>query len=369
MSNQPKDPDVQAMFDEADALPECAAQSAILERIAARCEALGDLHSAWNVRCRILGSKASYHDLKFENIFMNLAWCLAVSDADPVEFSPSPVLWQYKWVASAAPDYAAVSRNILERIVTDMDERFIRAGWGRRAGLMKRMELYQTLGEYDRAMEVAREWRAVPRDRGADCPACEANTYASLLFDTGDVEQAIKECRPIIKGTLSCSTVPHSTFGALLMPLAKLGRLTQAEDLYRRGRRLVFSMEEGAHQLAHRYILFAAMVGKVDEAMSMLRSTLADAAGIRSNLHRYGFSCSIAATMACLADRGVETVELPAAAGLLGAGMHETAALSGMFASSALADAQALDHRNGNITYAPHVAKNIDHARRVCHSL
>jgi hypothetical protein len=182
---------VQAMFDEADALPECAAQSAILERIAARCESLGDLHSAWNVRCRILGSKASYHDLKFENIFMNLAWCLAVSDADPVEFSPSPVLWQYKWVATSAPDYAAVSRDVLERIVTDLDERFIRAGWGRRAGLMKRMELYQTLGEYDRAMEVAREWRAVPRDRGADCPACEANTYASLLFDTGDAEQAI----------------------------------------------------------------------------------------------------------------------------------------------------------------------------------
>ena len=73
--------------------------------------------------------------------------------------------------------------------------------------------------------------------------------------------------------------------------------------------------------------------------------------------------------MACLADRGVETIDLPAAAGLLGAGTHETAALSHLFAASAGADAAALDRRNGNVNYEPNVKDLIDEARRLCHSL
>ena len=306
--NEPSlDPDVQALLDEADALPSCAAQNSIWERAAARSEALGDMHTAWDTRCSILSSSSLHNDPKFETLFMNLAWCLAVSDADPTEFNPSPVLWQYKWVASSAPSYASIARGILERIISDMDERFVRAGWGRRAGLMKRMELHQSLGELEQAELVSRQWRSTPRDRGSDCPACEADQYARLLVDRGMDELAIRECRSIIRGTLSCSTVPHSTFGMLLMPLLRLGRHTEAKDLYDRGRRLVFVMESGLCRMATPYILYAAITGRTHEAVSMLRSVIGESAGIRSNQGRLDCFGDLASALACLADRGVDS--------------------------------------------------------------
>lgn len=342
------DPGVRALMDEAKTLPDCAARDAIWERAAAAAEALEDLDTAWNARCNILSSSSSHAAPRFENLFLCLAWCLAVSDREPERFPASSVLWQYKWVATDAPKYASVPRGVLERVIDDMDERFARAGWGRRAGLQKRLELYQLLGEYEKALSLVRPWRSTPRDRGSDCSACEASSLADLLADLGQDGQALSEAAPIIAGRLSCATVPHSTFGSLLLPLVRLGRVEKAAELYDRGRRLVASMETGAVLQISPYLVFAAWSGRTDHAIGILRARLPEAVSVRSDHSRMRWFGHAAAALEFMAQRGVGALDLPAIPAALGAPEQTAAGLAESCRAIAAGHARALDARNGN---------------------
>jgi hypothetical protein len=339
------------MLDEARLLPECGARDALLEQVASRAEALGDLDTAWSARCEILGSSTSHEAPRFETLFLCIAWCLAMSDRDPDRFCASSVLWQYKWVATEAPEYASVPRSVLERVIDDLDTRFIRAGWGRRAGVHKRLQLLDLLGEPERALELIAEWRSTPRDRGADCNACEADFVADLHAKLGDDEQAIKEARPIIRGRLSCATVPHCTFGMLLLPQIRLGRHDEARLLYDRGRRLVTNTEEGTCKLIGPYLTYAAFIGEFDHARDMLRSRLPQASSLRSDFDRADWFGGTSVALEFLARRGVTSIDVPRAPGIAEAGETNTSELADRCREIALKHAAALDARNGNDYY------------------
>ncbi|MCC7388129.1 MAG: hypothetical protein IT431_05100 [Phycisphaerales bacterium] len=348
MPETPTDPEVQALLDEAYALPDSAARDAIFESAARRAEALGDLDTAWDARCAILQSAASHAAPKFETLFMCLAWCFAVSDDDPDRFNPASILWQYKWIATDAPGYASVPRAVLERIVDDMDDRFVRAGWGRRAGLHKRIDLAVLLGEYQRARELIPAWLAAPRDRGSDCLACERDTLVWLHAKLGDHEAAWREAKPIVRGQLSCATVPHSTFGRLLTPLVRLRLEDKAAELYQRGRRLVAGLDEGAHKLISPYFLHAARTGRAEECVALIRNSIRPAADLRADLDRLHWFGRAGCALSMLAEQGVGEVELPAVGGLTGPGSSEPGELARRFLTIAGDHAAALDQRNGN---------------------
>lgn len=342
------DPLVNSMMEEANLLPDSAARNVLLERAACAAEALHDLDTAWKARCTILSSSATSDDPRFEALFMSLAWCLAVSDRDPDRFSPSRVLWQYKWVATAAPPYARVPRAVLDRLIEDMEVRFVRAGWGRRAILHKRIELHQALGELEAARALVEDWRAVPRDRGADCLACETDSMSILLADCGDARAAVREARPIIIGRLSCSTVPQSTFGHLLLPLITLGEHAQARELYDKGRRLVAAMDETGVKYIAPYLTGAVYFKDVSQALAILRARLKEAAAIKSDGDRLKWFGHAAVAMELLAASGVEEVEISDVPGLVRGPTAKANELASAFRSVALGHAQALDTRNGN---------------------
>lgn len=344
-------PDVQALLDEAKTLPDCAIRNSTLERAASRAESLGDLDTAWSARNQILSSSASHEDPRFEYLFMSLAWCLAVSDEDPQRFSAEQVLWQYKWVVTAAPEYASVPLSVLLRLVKDLDERFVRAGWGRRAGIHKQLELHLLIGQTDAARALIPQWRALPRDRGSDCPACETDTLVDVLIATGDYREAVLEARPIIRGRLSCATVPHGTFGKLLEPMTRLGAHGEAKEIYSRGRRLVAAMDEGGCRLASPYLLHAARLGEAETAMGVLRARLTQALGKRGDLDRTRWFGRAGKAMAILSERGVDDVECPPIPGIHRGGAIAASALAEHFLAIARRHAGLLDARNGNPMY------------------
>lgn len=345
------DPDIQAMLDEANWLPDCAAADAIFERVARRAESFGDLDTAWSARCRILSSSASHASPKFETLFLCLAWCLAVSDKDPDRFKPSSVLWQYKWVATAAPKFASVPRDVLERIIDDMDERFAKAGWGRRAGAHKRAELYSLLGEQSRARELVEPWQSIPRDRGSDCLACETTMLVDLLAELRDDERAVREAKPIIRGRLRCATVPHTTFGLLLQPLVRLGRIEEASGLYERGRRLVAAMNEGACMCAGPYLVFGARAGALEDVAALYRTHARAASAMPSDVERLRWFGALGAGMEMLHRRGMDRIGAPVVAGLTEHTDVSTLELAARSTEIARAHAVALDSRNGNTFY------------------
>mgnify|MGYP000594083809 CR=1 FL=1 len=348
MSARLVDPSVQAMLDEARMLPDCAARDALLHRAASAAETFGDLDTAWSARCRILESTSSHSAPRFETLFLCLAWCFGVSDAEPDRFPASSLLWQYKWVTTAAPEYASIPRPVLERIVDDLDDRFVKNGWGRRAGFHKRMELWSSFGEHQRALELMPQWRSTPRDRGSDCNACEISYTSWLLVNLGQDEEALREARPITRGRLSCAAVPHSTFGWLLLPLVRLGRFDEAESLYERGRRLVASLDDGACTLIVPYLFHAAFMGHVEHALTMLRIHMPHAVSLKSDWDRTNWFGRIGVAVEFLHQSGIETLDLPRIGGLVEESEVGTLALAHRCLAIARKHAEALDQRNGN---------------------
>ncbi|MCA9257314.1 MAG: hypothetical protein KDA33_16825 [Phycisphaerales bacterium] len=351
MKTERRDPGVQTLLDEAHMLPDCAARDTLLGQVAKSAEALGDLDTAWEARTAILSSMSSCESPRFETLFLCLAWCLAMSDRDPERFSPATVLWQYKWVATQAPRYASVPRRVLTRLVEDMDERFIAAGWGRRAGVHKRLELHSLTGDLASAMAMVPEWRATPRDRGSDCTACEADTLVGLHVEAREDETALREAKQIIRGRLTCATVPHSTFGVLLSALTRLGRHDEAKKLYQRGRRLATTTEEAACALLAPYLAYGAFAGEIDDTLATLRIRLPQAVSLRSDYERADWFGWAFAALTFLERHGVQTIELMRVPAIAEAGEAPINQVATACREIALRHAGALDARNGNTHY------------------
>lgn len=351
-----RDPALQAMIQEVHRLPASSARDAMHERIAARAEALGDMQTAWRTRCEILSSSAAHAAPRFETLFLNLAWCLAMHDRFPAEFPANRLLWSYKWVATTAPLYASVPMSVLHRVIDDMNERFLRAGWGPRAGLQKRVELSMLTGNPAGAQELVSQWCAVSRDQGSDCVACEANTVIEVHEALGDYAEAVRHAGPIIGGRLSCATVPHSTFGLLLRPLMALGRGRQADELYHRGRRLVAEMTENGCSYAAPYVLHAARTGDFAAAAAMLQGRLRESVRLQADATRLRTFGSFAVALAII-SRKSDGIDLePLAAEVLASGRSAdesagTADPAERCWAIAGAHAQSLDLRNGNDYY------------------
>lgn len=348
MRERPRDPGLQAILSEAWSLPQCAAQEAAFERAAQMAESLGDLDTAWEARCAILSASPAMECPRFENLFLGLAWALAMSDRDPERFPADDILWQYKWVAEHAPDYAAVPRSVLERLVEDMDARFKKAGWGNRAGWDKRAMLWLALGEPQQAKRCVEMWMSTPRDRGSDCRACEATGLAHVLSACDDDDGAIRAARPVLTGELSCATVPHSTYGILLLSFVRLGRRNKADEYYQKGRRLAASKELSGARLIAPYLSYAAFIGDVPTAQGMLRAHLRRGAAVISDADRMTWFGQAGAALEHLANHGIGELDLPIVPGLVDRSMADTRQLASEFGAIARRHAEALDCRNGN---------------------
>jgi hypothetical protein len=349
LHSRPPDPAVQSLMEEAARLPECAAKIVLLERAATRAEALGDLDTAWQMRLSILGSDTTHADPRFETLFLSLAWCFGLSDAEPDRFPIDDVLWQYKWVCTQAPRYASVPLEVLERLLQDLHERYVRAGWGRRGALQMRIEMLEATGRSEEAKALVPEWLAIPRDRGADCHACELDAAARLLGGLGLDEESLRVALPIVRGERRCSVVPHSTFGQLLAPLVRLGRLAQARRLYDQGRRLVAAMSSGGGggRLSGPYLLHAAFVGEIDAAHSILRTRLPEAARLRSDEDRFVWHTHASLALRRLHDLGEIELELPHMHEFGASDRTDAVVLAARLESIARSHREALDRRDG----------------------
>lgn len=348
MRMRPMDPGLSAMLDEAGRLPDCAMKAALLDRAAGIAEALGDLEAAWDARLEILGLETTAAAPKFETLFLCLGWCLALSDREPERFPPARVLWQYKWAAANAPDFASVPRSVIERLVDDLDQRFLSAGWGRRAGLHKRLEICLALGEPDRADAFLDPWRTAPRDRGSDCLACEASMVVELHCVQKRDAEAFRAAKPIIEGRLSCLTIPHRTFGYLLDPLLRLGRINDARELFDRGRRLLAQMETGGATYIGPYIHYAARRDTPQTTLQLTRRFVREAADMASDRDRLRWFGCAGNALARIAPRDDQETKLEAVPELGLPADATITAWAARFEGLARDHAAALDRRNGN---------------------
>jgi tetratricopeptide (TPR) repeat protein len=197
---------------------------------------------------------------------------LQMWDAHPGDFTPaaaSTLHWQFKWIAGDLLDHPGVPLDQITDWVDQMQARYRQAGYSERPVLRCRQLIADHLGRPEEEAEAFRRWRAAPRDRMADCEACEQHRIGEWLADAGHDQEAIDAWRPVLDGELTCLTEPLRTRAAAQPVLVRLGRLDQARSFHLAGYRAARG-NEVLRDVVEAHLVFAARTGNEPRALEIL---------------------------------------------------------------------------------------------------
>lgn len=162
------------------------------------------------------------------------SWCLARFDESPEEYEEFDLYWMYKWVINDLPNFPTVSRQQILDMQDDLERRYLRSGYSLRTVHYLRADNALIMGDFEEAFQRLARAERSERDEIVDCLACEQSHKVWRLARLRKDEEAVQAAEPILAGKMSCTVVPESTYGYLVRPLLRLGRLEEALELYRK---------------------------------------------------------------------------------------------------------------------------------------
>jgi hypothetical protein len=323
----------------------------LLEEAVRLADESGPLELAFRTRIELLEAATfgGRHDIAREAFF----WCLKRHDEDPVRFDQNDVLWKYKWVMGAVAETTEMSREQIESMFADMTMRFERAGSTLHAVHQIRREVLADMGDLTATAEATARLKATKRDWLSDCRACVCDISAAHLASLGIDEPALAEAKPILIGRLKCTHVPHRTYARLLLPLVRLGRLSEAATFDREGLRLIGENPEFLFA-ASQHLIYAAISGNWEGGVSIAETFGPHALVTPSKLNRMHFHGALAIFLQMLVEdtpHGVGLRMPPRWPGLPDEAAIDHGTLMRWFEQDARTLAQRFDERNGNGYY------------------
>ncbi|MET0406554.1 MAG: hypothetical protein ABW123_29320 [Cystobacter sp.] len=294
-----------------------------------------------------------------ERALVAYAWCRGQQQKDPRRFEPEGLLWKQKWMVGVLSEFPHIRREQIDAALDDVEQGYAKAGAGERAVWKLRYLMARDMGHQERAEELRARWLEAPRDHLTDCLACELNVELNHFIDRGEHERLLQKARPLLEGRQACAKVPHMTFGRVLYPLFKLGRLEQAREHHLRGYAMVradrfFVSTVGEH------LEFLALTGNVTRGMKLFERHVGWALEHTTPLNRLMFHLAALALMERAEVESRERVELalPRAFPLYApSGTYATASLRGWLLTQAEGLVTKFDARNGTDRFQRQLAR------------
>ncbi|MFG1664200.1 hypothetical protein [Streptomyces sp. Y7] len=218
------------------------------------------------------------------------------------------LFWRFKWVGHALRQLPEVPLTGLRQWLTEMRDRYEKAGLGLQPYYGQAYQLAAHLGE-DTALAYEL-WAGRTRTRLSDCEACEICERALYHLVAGDDERALSVWEPVLAGKESCQEEPARSVSYALLPLLRTGRTDRARELHLAGyrgcrRNPSMSREVGRH------LEFCALTGNEARGLELLAENRVLFEEVDSPLDQLGFLTGVEVLL-----QRVETLgrgELPAA--------------------------------------------------------
>ncbi|MCL6501049.1 MAG: hypothetical protein K6T86_00100 [Pirellulales bacterium] len=344
---------------QADCLPYSPTKVALLEQAVSLADTLNDRELGYDLRGELIAA-ASFSG-RADLMLTHFAWRLACYDANPAKFDGHDVLWQYKWIVTNVVGFAEISRAQIEALLEDMACRYRACGSTLHAVYTCRRRVAQCMGERKLAQQMHRQVKRRARDELSDCPACQASEEAGYYAFCNQPKKAVEAAAPVLQGRLRCVEEPHVALHRVLLPLLKLGRLSEAWHYQARGYRLVAGKQQFLEQHAQQ-LKFAALAGDLDLARRIFQRHLPCALAAPLELDRYAFYVAACLWLRRLREAGTHQFKLRIPDGIPPpdtAGKYHVAELQSWFTQQAERLALRFDLRNGNDFYQRELA-NLD---------
>ncbi|CAM5593405.1 hypothetical protein SGRIM119S_06332 [Streptomyces griseorubiginosus] len=177
------------------------------------------------------------------------------------------LFWRFKWVSNALRQLPEIPLTGLNQWLTEMRERYEKAGLGLQPYYG---EAYQLAAHTGEDTTLAYElWAARTRTRFSDCEACEICRRACHHLTAGDDERALAVWEPVLAGKESCQEEPARSVSYALLPLLRTGRVERARELHLAGYRGCRRNPSMAGEVG-RHLEFCALTGNEARGLELL---------------------------------------------------------------------------------------------------
>ena len=281
------------------------------------------------------------------------AWCRAQAKKNPERFESELLLWKQKWVVGRLDDFPHISLKQIRDALDDMEQEYARVDAGKRAVFKLRYQTARDMGDEPEAQRYWNAWVAAPRDYLTDCRACDLDDEIDHHIDLGEYAKGLQKARPILEGRSSCAEIPHLTYGSVLYPLLKLGRLEEARDCHLRGYPMI-SRNRDFLACVGEHMQFLALTDNLSRGLTLFEDHLGWALDHASWRDRFTFHTAAQLLLSRLLAAGRDTVSLrlPRAFALHHVqGSYATRELHGWVEGQAREIAERFDKRNGTLRF------------------
>ncbi|MFJ7071672.1 hypothetical protein [Streptomyces sp. NPDC098781] len=218
------------------------------------------------------------------------------------------LFWRFKWVGHALRQLPEIPLTSLRQWLTEMRDRYEKAGLGLQPYYGQAYQLTAHVGEDTTlAYEL---WAGRTRTRLSDCEACEICERALHHLEAGDDERALSAWEPVLAGKESCQEEPARSISYALLPLLRTGATDRARELHLAGYRSC-RRNPSMSQEVGRHLEFCALTGNEGRGLELLAENRSMFDEVDSPLDQLGFLTGVEVLLQRVEDLGHG--ELPAA--------------------------------------------------------
>ncbi|MDX2766085.1 hypothetical protein PV386_48545, partial [Streptomyces europaeiscabiei] len=177
------------------------------------------------------------------------------------------LFWRFKWVSNALRALPEIPLAGLRQWLTEMRDRYEKAGLGLQPYYGQAYQLAAHVGEDTTlAYEL---WAGRTRTRLSDCEACEICERALHHLTAGDDERALSTWEPVLAGKASCQEEPARSLSYALLPLLRTGRTDRAREVHLAGHRGCRRNPSMSGEVG-RHLEFCALTGNEARGLELL---------------------------------------------------------------------------------------------------
>lgn len=286
---------------------------------------------------------------------VHFAWLMGTFDKNRELFRHQEMylMWAYKWILHSIFAYPNFSLQRAYQLQEDFERRTRQLGSGAHYHAYQSLRLALHIGDMKAAEQAFLAWRRIPRDDLSDCEVCEKNKVMGYYEARDDFQSSIRLGEEILRSDRKCHNVPTVTYGSLLYPLFKLGRMDEAKQYHLEGvikargdRNFIPTVAE--------HVQFLVLTENLDAALRLWMDHFQLGYTTRDPLDRFDFVLSGAALFQVLSETRTH-LDLPFPSHFKGfelSGRYEPSVLSSMFLQDAQDLANQYDKRNGTGRFA-----------------
>ncbi|GAA1620475.1 hypothetical protein ACFQY4_24885 [Catellatospora bangladeshensis] len=264
--------ELRTAFSAAMAMPDGAAQHAALDAAIRAADAAGQDRLAFEFRDDAIEKYVFGGDDR--RAFLAFSLSLAAYDRDPEIGGPGTehsLLWQFKWIVNALPDFPDIPLDRTYRVLDDMRARYLRGGHSLHPVHQARWQIALHVGDFDQAAASYHDMVTAKRDSLSNCSVCVPTAQADYLNTLGRHTDAIAVAAPHQNSW--CRTQPARVRTSLMTAYLHTGKHRRALELHRLAYRTIRTERLHLASLAV-HIEFLARTGNETRALELVERHL-----------------------------------------------------------------------------------------------